>query len=57
VHCRSNDGANIHSSVIKVKKQRNKHVHFYTSRRIEAGEELAWNYGKLFWQNDSQNIV
>lgn len=54
---RSADGANIHSSVVKVKRQRAKHVHFYTSRRIAAGEELVWNYGKLFWQNEAHKIL
>ena len=40
-----------------MKKLRTKYVHFYTSRRIEAGEELVWNYGKLYWQNDSHKII
>jgi SET domain-containing protein len=36
--------------VEKVKRQRAKHVKFYTSRRVTKGEELVWNYGEHYWK-------
>jgi hypothetical protein len=41
---------NLHMHVEKVKRQRAKHVKFYTSRRVTKGEELVWNYGEHYWK-------
>ena len=31
-------------------------VRFYTTRDVQAGEELCWNYGDLYW-NDTDKVL
>ena len=43
--------ANCFYDVVKVRRQREKSVRFYTSRRVAAGEELLFDYGTQYWQD------
>lgn len=37
--------------VRKVKKRRDKSVHFYAAFDVAAGEELTFDYGKSYWSD------
>ena len=41
--------ANAFYEIVRKRKQRHKDVKFYTARRVEAGEELTFDYGKQYW--------
>ena len=41
--------ANVFFDVRKVRRQRAKDIKFYTSRSVQPGEELCFDYGKQFW--------
>ena len=41
--------ANVFFEVAKVRRQREKQVKFFTARRLEAGEELLFDYGAQYW--------
>ena len=45
--------ANVFFEVVKVRKQREKQLKFYTSREVAAGEELVFDYGKTYWSERS----
>ena len=42
--------ANVFFEIVKVRRQREKRVAFYTAREVEAGEELCFDYGRTYWE-------
>ena len=36
-------------TVLRVRGRRQKHVKFYTTRRVLPGEELVFDYGEQYW--------
>ena len=49
--------ANVFFDVVKVKKQREKQIKFYTGRAVAAGEELCFDYGKEYWKARTDQMV
>mmetsp|Transcript_27510 Transcript_27510/g.74060 ORF Transcript_27510/g.74060 Transcript_27510/m.74060 type:complete len:184 (+) Transcript_27510:53-604(+) len=41
-------GCNVYIDVVKRKRQRTKDVHLYTSRAVQPGEELCFDYGPQY---------
>ena len=50
----SSNAANLFFDVCKVRRQRAKEVKFFTARRIAAGEELLFDYGKTYWEGRAE---
>ena len=48
---------NLFFDVQKIRRQRLKHIRFYTGRDIEAGEELVFDYGKSYWADRSVSPI
>jgi pre-rRNA-processing protein TSR3 len=47
----STSDPNLVVEIERVRKQREKHVRFYTARDVAVGEELTFNYGKAYWDD------
>ena len=42
---------NMFFDVLRVRGKREKQVKFYTARRVAAGEELVFDYGRAYWDD------